>query len=167
MCICNRSHNASDCKTVEIIIYKDQHTEYNGCNLCTDTGLYMPGCPFTESCWTTGLIHKCDENSKKYEEYQDTCIKAVRYLWKHTAFFIKEQCIKCKFKIKFWINKRTAYSTYKEWWIHFLCDKCKHNRYNRWKKSYPGCIRSRYIFLQCPHIYRIHNGVSDKYKNYN
>ena len=58
-----RTHHASDCQTVKIVIDKDQHTKNDCCKLCTDTALDMGTCPFTECGRSSCLIHQADHGS--------------------------------------------------------------------------------------------------------
>ena len=74
----HRPHHAAHGQTVKVIIDKDQHTQQDGRELCTHTGLDMLSCPASERCRTARLVHQGNHRSEQYKEDQDTHIVGIR-----------------------------------------------------------------------------------------
>ena len=166
MSVCYRTHNASYCQTVEIIINKDQNTKHNCGKFRTYTCVDLFAGPSSECGGAAGLVHHTYHRSQDNQEDQDSYVIAVRKNLDDSS--LKNLCYG-SFEFESGIKQCSYYNSHKQRTVYFFCDQRKDDRYKRWKQCPDCCIQSRLISLlrirsqhsqgtcQCAHEYHCHN----------
>jgi len=75
--VSNRSHNVTNCQTVEVVIDKDQRTQTCGGQLCGSLGLELGRGPDAVGAGTAGLSHNSDQSAEEAEEETTAAIGDV------------------------------------------------------------------------------------------
>ncbi len=101
MLICHRTHNASHCQTVKVIINKNQHAQQNRSKLRPYPALNMYAGPPSECCGTSRLVHQAHHDSKHYQEYQNTDVVTVRqHAYDTVLEYMGNGSLKCEAGVK-------------------------------------------------------------------
>ena len=69
--ICNRAHNSTNCKTIEIVINKNNHTQQSSQQHGTAASANITGCPFTIGSGCTGAGNSRHQNTQNNQENQN------------------------------------------------------------------------------------------------
>ena len=166
MSVSYRTHNASYCQTVKIIVNEDQDSKDDRCKLCTYTCVDLFAGPSSECGRAAGLVHHTYHRSQDNQEDQDSYVIAVRKNLDDSS--LKNLCYG-SFEFESGIKQCSYYNSHKQRTVYFFCDQRKDDRYKRWKQCPDCCIQSRLISLlrirsqhsqgtcQCAHEYHCHN----------
>ena len=74
--VCDGTHNASHSQTVEIVVYKDNHTEKHGWKQCSSLGFDFSGCPVSVGLGSSWFCNQGYDDSKEYQEEQNIHVVA-------------------------------------------------------------------------------------------
>lgn len=74
----NGAHDRTHSEAVEVVIDEDQHTQYDGGQLCAYPAFDVLGSPAAEGGGAAGLVHQADHSTQDNQEDQDAHIVAVR-----------------------------------------------------------------------------------------
>ena len=115
VCVCYRTHNATYCQAVEVVVYEYQNAQQEcgqqSAFSCLDNGRS----PFAVCGRTASFVHQCNQNTQYNQEDQDAGIAAVRYVCQQAAFcLVSYDNQKSFFNIKVCVEQRTGYDTDKQ-----------------------------------------------------
>ena len=152
--ICHRTHNASYCQTVKIIVNKDQYTKNDGWEFRTNSAFNPLTGPASECCGTACPVHQTYHGSQNNKEDQDTHIIRICQNADHSAF---KNMKDCSFEIKIRVKQCTNQYSYKQWTVYFFGDQCQCNG-NKRRNQRPECAvkfrRCSHLFLCCKYSQR-------------
>ena len=147
-----RAHNAADCQTVEIVVYKYKNAQRESGKQRAASCLDGTCCPAAVCRRAACLIHQGNQYAQHNEEYKDTNIP--RNLCCHAA--VRRVCKDGQeriFDVKIGVEQAAYHDADKQRGIYLLCNQREDNRDQRGYQRpacriHPAALRCRIRFAR-------------------